>query len=194
MNTKKLDSIAADIKKRLTTPQKDVIDLDTQISKLGATISERNAEMEKAVVAGNDAAYIKLKREKADLTDRMEICKRRLDNLQNEPLISEAEYKEMISDITTAGKEIEEETRTELSALAESMESKGNELARVENRVNDLLHTVQDVLFKGNDRRRDSNGQIIRNFPGDDKRVSYGASIVWSRAAVQHYQYTICKK
>lgn len=191
---KNLDSIAADINKLLTSRDKEKADFDTQINKLRADISKLDAEMEKAVSTGNDAAYVKLKREKTDLTDRMEICKCRLDNLQNEPLVSEAEYNEMLSNITTAGKEIEEEARTELAALAELMESKGNELARVENRVNDLLHTVQDVLFKGNDRRRDSNGQIIRNFPGDDKRVSYGASIVWSRAAVQHYQYTICKK
>lgn len=126
-------------------------------------------QAEKALSNGNVDEYQKTHKaiEKADAT--IFVHSSLLNKLKEEPMISQAEYESMVSDVMAEIAKNVDEYKAEIVALVDKMADIRDAESEVLNRGNTLLKKLQHDLYRDADRTRDQAGRMM-NLQHENKR------------------------
>jgi hypothetical protein len=189
-NTTAVEAVENTVNQILESNEKTISQLREEIEKEEAKIASASSAKETAKNNGDISGYRKANAEILEATDAKMIYEEMYNKLDGKPLISEAEYKKMVSDIESEIYALEEETRKELAQYSELMEEKALYLQERQAKANTVLKRLQGDVFKDADRWRDANGRI-GYLPHENKEVNAWETVGWGKAGVDHYQYKL---
>lgn len=178
------------INKILTDKEAELLDINEQIEIANQKIKEAEKEMEEAINKRNLELYKKAKKKKSDVEDGKEMDTIRLNNLKEKALISESEYKKMVSDIYEEVRSIENQKKEKLAKLSDEMAKESRELLEVTKKANEVLIKLQDKIYRNEDRQKTGKGEIIF-LTSEDKNINTYSTVKWGFAGVDNCQYEI---
>ena len=184
-SVKKAEQLIEKLKK---TGAQELPELEAVIKKITEQKDAAANKMTKAVETGGPAAYQDAKAEYNNAIDSLEMYARRREYLQSRPLISQAQYEEVVSDICQEMAEAETSTIDTLEKLAEQMNAAAVELEEAQAKANKVLATLQHDIYRDADRSRDKDGRIKPIF-SEIKKVDKWQVINWGKSAVKNKEY-----
>lgn len=146
-------------------------------------------EMQTAIESINVEAYKKAKEDYEKKLIEKELYERRLTDLNTKPLISKEEYENAVIKIITEMESVDEHARGEICRLSEEMNDVAIDLENKQDRANKALYNLQEVIYRGADRSRDRNGNIMY-LTVESKRINKAPTIDWGKKGVNcgHYK------
>lgn len=177
--------VEKEIKKILSDRVTELADLEEQIKKDQENIDKASEEMEAATATGELAIYKKAKEKFSECQLSMEMHRKRFNKLQNDILISQADYEKNVSAIFEEYNSFRNQTGKKLAKLSEEMKKEADELLEAYEHTNNVLHRLQHELYKDADRIKAHNGVPI----GRPKEIREEPFISWGKAAIESNLY-----
>ena len=144
-SVKKAEQLIEKLKK---TGAQELPELEAVIKKITEQKDAAANKMTKAVETGGPAAYQDAKAEYNNAIDSLEMYARRREYLQSRPLISQAQYEEVVSDICQEMAEAETSTIDTLEKLAEQMNAAAVELEEAQAKAN-KVRQLYSMIYTG---------------------------------------------
>ena len=177
MITKTLADAAAE-KKAITDMLKDE----------SAAVDKATEEMNAATIAGDVKAYQKAKAARQNAADAKEMHEARLTILAEKALITPEEYETAVNRIYAENAALEDEAKQAIIGYSEKMNTVAISLEDAMTHANNVLRRLQSEIYRDQDRRRDSAGEIVR-IPTETKEVNNWNIINWGKRGVKSAQY-----
>lgn len=185
MTVKEIETTAKEL---LAKKSAELKILAEEIDKEAAAIERAKEDMEAATIAGDVKAYQQAKAARRDAEDAKEMHEARINALNNNPLMSQAEYEKAVASIYAEVAAIDDQTKQKLVKLSDQMEDAAESLKQSIDYANKVLQMLQGDIYKDADRSRDKNGRLMK-LAHEDKAVSKWETVSWGKAGVTHYQY-----
>lgn len=183
---------AARINQILKDRVEETADRETKVAEAKKAAAEAEKRMDEATTAGDTKAYQKAKWERRDAMDALEMHEKRLEALNNKPLISKNEYEKAVADIYAEIVAKDDQTKKTLCKLSDEMEAVALDLANAQEEANSVLHRLQHEIYRDADRSRNpKTGEVITYLSHEDKKVDKWDTVSWGKAGVSHYQYEL---
>ena len=147
--------------------------------------------MDSAVVKNDVKAYQTARETNQLATASLEMHERQLSAFKSDPMISEADYKKLVSDIKREFNTYLAEQKERLATLSNDMESIADDIAETQTAVNNTLHKLQHDVYKDADcKLRNKNGAVIES-ETEKQKVDAWEIYDWGKCGVSHYQYGV---
>lgn len=182
---------AARIEQILKDRATETADREAKVEEAKAAAAAAEKRMEEATTAGDTKAYQKAKGERRDARDAIEMHEKRLEALNEKPLISKADYEKTVADIYAEIAAKDDQIKAKLCKLSDEMEAAALELTDDMNEANDVLRRLQRDIYRNEDRTKGKDGKPVTYMAHEDKKVDKWATVTWGKAGVTHYQYEL---
>lgn len=156
-----LTKTEATVEKLIADREAEIARLHDLVEQDAAAVDAAAADMEAAVNADNIEAYRTAKAAKTNAADVQDMHRRKLQKLETEPYITEAEYKAMLQAVRAEFDTAEAAAWERLVELAGQMKAISDELEAAQRRANPMLAALQDNVCKGIGRTRNQRGEIM---------------------------------
>lgn len=147
-----------------------------------------DSDMKNAVAKNDLEAFQKAKKALQDAKDSRELHEAWSKNMEEQPGITEAEYKSIVSAIYAELDALEHETLQKAVKLADEMAAAGDALRKAQEHANEVLQKLQHDVYKDADRMRSKGGEIIYT-TSENKAVDKWETINFTQAAKNHFIY-----
>ena len=151
-------------------------------------LRKADSDMKKAVAGNNLEAFQKAKKALQDAKDSRELHEAWSKGMEEQPGITEAEYKSIVSAIYAELDALEHETLQKAVKLADEMAAAGEALREAQEHANEVLQKLQHDVYKDADRNRNKAGVPIITV-NTDKTVNKWETINFTQAAKNHFIY-----
>lgn len=177
------------VHKILSDNEKEVLALNETIAADAEAMTSATRAMDAATAAGNEKGYKAAKDAYQKAAETYEIHSKRLNHLQNNPVVSAEDYESMTASIKAEFDVLNGQTLEKLADLTEQMEAAADELLEAQERANNVLKLLQHDLYKDADRMRSSaTGKIIFTVL-ENKAIDCSDAILWGRSAATNAMY-----
>ena len=189
-NLKAVTEVDNMTKRILSDMETETADLQDLIAAEGEAIAAANAEMETATAAGDLKAYQKAKRDRQDALDAKEMHQKRLEALEQRPLISKPEYEKAVADIFAEIAAADDQTKAALVKLSDEMNAAALALDDAIIKANAVLQRLQHDIYRDADRTHNpKTGEVAIALTHEEKRYKKHDTVSWGRAGVKAPQY-----
>lgn len=189
MKSKAIEKAEKRMSEILAEKDAELAGINSAINRTEEEKAKKEISADKAAAEGRFTECEKLKSEIAELEVKHAMYERRVKALKEEPLIEEAEYKELCDAVKEeANKNVEEAIKT-LIENAEIMYEKSIEIEDLQYRVNFFLKKLCNKVFRSYKEYYDYMGRHNKLYR-ESESVDYGKLIAWSRRAVNCPTYT----
>lgn len=160
MSKKAITEVENKIKKILADRVAETTDLKERIEVAKQQQRIANEAMDAATIVGDVKAYQKAKAELRDAGDAIEMHSKRIDALENKPLISNGDYENGVAHIIAALGEVSADAKKRIVEHMEQIRIIAAECTAEITRGNEVLHQWQHEIY------RDKAEQILSNGKG----------------------------
>lgn len=160
MAKKAITELESKIKKILADRVAEAADLEERVEAAKHKQKEANEAMDEATIAGDLKAYQKAKEERKDAEDAIEMHCKRLEALDNKPLISKVEYEKGVAQIMAALGEVSADAKKRIVEHMEQIRIIAAECTAEITNGNEVLHQLQHDIY------RDKAEQILASGKG----------------------------
>ena len=176
------------VKKILENKEAEKKDVEERIKENDQNLIEAYKEKDKAESEGNEEYYLKIREKITELDNLKDMYESRLEKINEKELINTKDYNDLVQAVYNYFDKKEKETRLKLKNLYESAENEGKKLNDVAEQCNNILKTLQEDLYKNNDRRILENGKMLF-IESETKNIKNFETIFWSKKGVESSQY-----
>lgn len=162
MAKKAITEVENRAKKILADKVTEMADLEERIKVAEQQQNAASKAMDVATTAGDLRAYQQAKADYRDAGDAIEMHNKRLDALENKPLISNVEYEKGVAQIMAALGETTAEAKKRIVEHVEQIRIIAAECTAEVTSGNELLHKWQHELYKDDASIPGRNGNRIR--------------------------------
>lgn len=180
MKLKSVDTVNKQIKLIQDARASEVREIVELISKAAADIEAAAQDMERAMHATDVNAYKEARSEKDEAGIRKEMYEARLAELKNRELITESEYKAMVSSIKKEVAEIEAEDSAKLVEFANWCAIRKMERTAINNEADACLSVLQHDIYRDADRVY-ADPDKTRFDPRTAQRVDMSENSAWMK-------------
>lgn len=186
MELKQVKAAEAKAKKILNDRETEINDITKQISDAEVAMVTAKKEMELATNKSDLIAYKKSKQQYSDAQISTEMYSKRLDALENKPLISKDDYDKLIDSIFDEMDEALDETEAQFIKLFSSAHEISKELMSAGEKANEIIKMIQSNVYKDADRLRAANGTIVDRQKEFSKHYD---TCRWGDTGYKYYKY-----
>lgn len=154
-----------------------------------AALQKAESDMRQAVTGNNLEAYQKAKRALQNAKDSQELHGAWAKSVKEQPGITEAEYKDMVSAIYAELDALANETLQKAVKIADEMAAAGDALAEAQEQANAVLRRLQHDVYKDADRTHSKKTGEPLFISSEDKAVNKWEVLNFTRAAKEHFMY-----
>ncbi len=156
---KKLTSLEKAI--RAAESKADIIlkDAEAEKLKLNNSVEEKEKRLEsmendliRFVDSDDTGAYLKTKEQQRNISDLLEMHRKRIEALEDKPLISQKEYDQIISSLYSEYDSAAADIKKDFIRYAKEMYETASDFLQLQESLNKLLKKLQYDVFKGADR------------------------------------------
>lgn len=144
MKTTKLEAITKDLEKILADRDKEIKELEPEITKAENILSEIEPKLTAAATAHDLAEFQKLKNQKRDAADALEMLQTRYTQIVNESYITPARREAIEKELNDNFNAAEAAALDRLVKLADEMKQEGDALEDLLLRTNEALQTLKN--------------------------------------------------
>ena len=176
MAKKAIADIESRTKKLLNDRTTELEDIKGLLAEAGQQQAAACDMMNKATEAGNVKEYQKAKGAYKDAADAIEMYTKRLDALENKPLISQGEYEKGVAQIMAALNDVSAEAKKQIVNHMEQVRIIAAETSAEINEGNNVLHRWQHEAYRDDAKTTLSNGSRV--YSGTQKKQYKDFSVV----------------
>lgn len=161
MTKKAITEVENKIKKMAGNRDAEITDLKERIRKAKQEMEKASKQMDVSMSKGSTEDYRKAKADYAEAEEEAAVLYKRLDILENKPIISESEYEKGIAQIMAALGEISEETKKQIVTHMEQIRILAAETNAEIARGNEVLRQWQHDIYKDKAEMKRTDGSMI---------------------------------
>lgn len=148
MAKKAITEVESKIKKILANKEAETVDLEERVETAKRQQRSANEAMDIATTAGDVKAYQKAKADRRDAEDAIEMHGKRLEALENKPLIPGIEYEKGVAQIMAALGEVSADAKNRIVEHMEQIRIIAAECTAEITYGNDVLHQWQHDIYR----------------------------------------------
>lgn len=161
MAKKAITDVETRIKKIMADRVTETADLEERIEIAKQQQQAANEAMDAATTAGDVKAYQKAKVDRRDAGDAIEMHGKRLDALENKPLISKGEYEKGVAQIMAALGEVSADAKKRIVEHMEQIRIIAAECTAEITNGNEVLHQWQHEIYRDKAEQMLESGKSI---------------------------------
>lgn len=161
MSKKAITEVESKIKKILADRAAETADLKERVEVAKQQQKRANDAMEAATTEGDVKAYQKAKADRRDSEDAIEMHSKRLDTLENGPLVSKIEYEKGVAQIMAALAEVSVDAKKRIVEHVEQIRIISAECTAEITNGNELLHQWQHEIYRDRAEQSTANGKKV---------------------------------
>ena len=157
------------------------------------TLDSAAKDMTKALVAGDNEAFSKARDRQVNAGAVVKMYRERAEKRESGPLITEAEYKELVTAIEEKQAELTAKAKKEAVVYCQKLQALAEENARDIGHANSLLHVLQCDIYKWADcsKRKDGNPILTS---ASEKQIKDYTVPAWVSFSMDSAQYKAMTK
>lgn len=152
----KLDTILAENNQAIQ-------ECENNINQSEQAIKQADSDLANAEGSVNVEDYNNAKNKIWSASHAKELYQKQKDKLTNQPLITKAEYDQLLSEITQIANAENERLNSEAITLLDNLKIIADKSSKLSQSTNNLLHTLQYKIYKDADRTILDNGNEVTN-------------------------------
>lgn len=145
---KELLNIEQELKEIQEEGKRKVLEYEAEIQAAKDNEEEANKAVIKAKQGNDPKAYAKAIEDKRTASDIASFYEGKIEEIKNEPYITESEYREYTKRIKSEMDRINQQTRKRVSELLDELENIQSELTPALVKTNELLRNLQNNIYK----------------------------------------------
>jgi len=171
MAKKAITDVESRIKKIMADRMTETADLEERIEAAKQLVRTADSVMEAAGVKGDAEAYHKAKSGRREASDIIEMHSKRLEALNNKPLIQSSEYEKGVAQIMAALGEVSADAKKQIASHVEQIRLIAAECTAEITKGNEVLHQWQHDIFHDDACMQVANGNRV-HLPNLEKRFT----------------------